>query len=42
MGFGSFDGGDNGEYSDVSFVEISWIFASQGAFVFVTKPYDVE
>ncbi len=40
MEFGSIVGGDDGEHSNVGFVEISEIHAPQDAFFFETEPID--
>ena len=41
MEFGSFGGGDDGEYNDVGFVLMSMIFAMQENFFFGTGPVEV-
>ena len=38
--FGSLDGGEDGEYNGVGFVEISEIFVSQDAILFGREPLD--
>ena len=35
MELGSFDGGEDGEYSGVGFVEISELFATQDEFFYI-------
>ena len=40
VGFGLFDGGEDGEDDGVCFREISKMFRTHGAFLFQTEPLD--
>ncbi len=40
MEFYLFDGGEDGEYNHVSFVEVFKVFVEQNAFFFGTEPFD--